>query len=257
MIHYHQHSYLRHFLYESTEPIGASAAEIWFDADGVLADFDKQATQSKRVQDALTELFGFVKQSGKHTVTGRLLEPTLKALDDEESPSVVTDTVFVVLKTLTPEVVMSNPNLKQLKRLYKTVRSAVTSVATRPGFFENLPVIAGGKDLLIHARELTGKLPHILTAPMESMPTCAEEKDRWFKKHMTGLYDQFVCRADKEVKVTGKHSILVDDRKKNIDKWTSAGGTAIWHRIGDTTGTKAKLTEAVRALGGNEMTPVR
>lgn len=68
--------------------------------------------------------------------------------------------------------------------------------------------------------------PTILSAPSQSK-TSVEGKKAWLKREIPG-YD-YIIDADKE-KYAKDNAILIDDRKKNTDKWEAAGGKSILHK---------------------------
>jgi len=78
---------------------------------------------------------------------------------------------------------------------------------------------------------LTGKKPHILTAPMDSNKQCAEEKKAWIEQHFAGLYDGFYCTQEKwKFAQQNKSNVLIDDRTKYTTSFDRAGGTAILYK---------------------------
>lgn len=61
-----------------------------------------------------------------------------------------------------------------------------------------------------------------------------------------GLRDLILCRAQDKHFLARPNHILVDDRQKNIDEWTQAGGIGILHK-GDYADTLARVRAAAEA----------
>lgn len=186
---------------------------IYFDLDGVLADMESGLMQNPEVQ------------------------VLRKMLDD------LIDTKFTDYKNLVDDDIKSkfkaelesNPNseVKELKKAFNKYTSKVFSVASKPGFYFNLPLMPGAKEMVEVANNLAGKKSHILSSPVgdesdENNPSVIEKKD-WVKKHFGELIDQVIITSDKGKVVKGKSDILIDDRPKYVEKFTSSGGLAILH----------------------------
>jgi len=73
--------------------------------------------------------------------------------------------------------------------------------------------------------------PTILTAP-SNHPSSEAGKKIWFKRELPNV--KYILEQDKE-KYASPDAILIDDRKKNIDKWKKAGGIAILHKNAEDT----------------------
>ena len=81
--------------------------------------------------------------------------------------------------------------------------------------------------------------PTILTAP-SNHPSSREGKKEWLKENLPDV--PFIIEQKKE-KYAGKNKVLIDDRKKNIEKWEEAGGIGILHK--DTESTLEKLKKVL------------
>lgn len=178
---------------------------VYFDMDGVLADFDsgiqvdQRATQAREVYRKILNQF-----------------PEFKALPDDELKK----------RLAGPQ---ADAGLKALKKAWNDYRQLKFIVAGKPGFFLNLAVMPGAEEMLRRSAELTGKMPNILTAPMESLgDRCAEEKLKWMQANFQGLFNEFYCTQEK-AKFAGPQSILVDDRTKYTIPFEQKGGIAILH----------------------------
>jgi 5'(3')-deoxyribonucleotidase len=193
------------------ELIEKSEINVYFDADGVLADFDGRIEQNQNLLKARLELKNWLSQ-----------KPELAKLHKDD--------IKGLLKGQ-----QTDPYFKKLKKIFYNANELVYAIAGQPGFFFNLPLMPGAKELVLTATEIIGKKPNILTAPMESSKNCEEEKRLWFEKHFSGLYNQFICTQEKHKFAKSKYDILIDDRPKYVNKFRDAGGTAIFHTDPDKT----------------------
>jgi len=176
---------------------------VYVDMDGVLADFygalaySDVISQSQKALDKLLsqkpELQGLLGDQLKEKFRGR----------------------------------QEDPVMAKLKKAWNKHIELTYSTASQPGFFLNLEMLPGAKEMLNAAYNLTGDLPNILTAPMESNPKCKEEKYEWVQKNIVGLYNNFYCTQNKEKFANSEFDILIDDRPKYTNKFISAGGSAI------------------------------
>jgi 5'(3')-deoxyribonucleotidase len=187
---------------------------VYFDLDGVLADMEGGLMQN-------TELVGL-----------------RKILDD------LIDTKFTEYKGLVDDDIKSkfkaeleqNPEspVKELKKAFNKYTSKVFSIAAKPGFYANLPLMEGAKEMVAKAKELTGKLPHILSSPVgdENDPTnpSVQEKKDWVKSNFGDMVDKIIITTDKASVVKDKCCLLIDDRPKYVNVFTAAGGSAILHK---------------------------
>ena len=195
-----------------------SNIEIYFDCDGVLADFMK-SVESK----ASTELKDLRTKLGE-------LDPELADMHiDDMKP------LFAGPQT--------DPVLKQAKKIYLNYYSKFYNILKQEGFFYELDVLPGAIELITGAARLNGgKLPHILTAPVDG-PHCKPEKEAWVKKHLDGLYDRFICQKEK-YEYSNENSVLIDDMTKNTVPWNAAGGFAILYK-GNVADALAKLEDYI------------
>jgi 5'(3')-deoxyribonucleotidase len=192
--------------------------KFFFDMDGVLANFEKGIENDPRYQevvDAKEELFKYVAKNHP--------EVTRMHIDD--------------VKMILPR------GNQELKRLYDIAHDLVHEIADQRGFFANLEPLPGAKEMLEAARELTGELPDILTAPTDSK-WCEPEKREWMVKHFKGMFDKVYVNKQKGKLATGPKDVLIDDRKKYVKLFTDAGGTAILHT--DPESTIEKMTQMVK-----------
>jgi len=197
--------FLKTILFEATD--GKSIHyTVFFDMDGVLADFEKGTMQSHKVIEAKEKL-----------------DSTLQGI-----PELASITEYELKKQLTGK--QSDPKLVELKAAFREFNGARFKEADKEGFFENLEPMDGARMMLVKAREITGDLPNILTAPTEKNPErCAKEKHAWMSKHFQGLFNEFICDKDK-FQHASPHSILIDDREKYLNPFMDHGGIGILHK---------------------------
>jgi 5'(3')-deoxyribonucleotidase len=92
----------------------------------------------------------------------------------------------------------------------------------------------GAVELVQKANQIVGKKPNILTAPAgnENDPNNPSviEKRAWVEDNFGDLVDHVEVTTDKGRVVRDKYDILIDDRTKYVDKFTSAGGSAILYK---------------------------
>ena len=187
---------------------------IYFDLDGVLADMESGLMQNAEVK-ALKEVVD-------NLISTKFTE--YKGLVDDD------------IKTKFKAELESNPEseVKELKKAFSKYTSKVFSVASKPGFYRNLPLMPGAVEMVKKAGELSGELPNILSAPVGdendlNNPSVVEKKE-WVAEHFDKLVNEVIITIDKGKVVKSKNDILIDDRPKYVDKFESAGGTAILYK---------------------------
>lgn len=181
--------------------------EIYVDADGVLANFSGRIFDDPKSQQLRSHWFAGLKLYG--------FDHLAHASSDEVKK------LFAGPQT--------DPSLIDLKKRWQVYQTYVYKLAEQPGFFRNLDVLPNAHDLLRLCHSLTGKLPNILTAPIEKDTHCSAEKKEWFEEHFAGLYGQFICQKTKEG-FAKPNAILIDDRERYTVPWASSGGKAILYQ---------------------------
>ena len=178
--------------------------QVALDMDGVLADFQ-----------AGTEAGNGKIAKAKATYENLLTNfPNLKNLPEDD-----------IKKQLAGP--QTDPGLKALKKALNYYRDQKFVAAGQPGFFLNLPVMPGAKELVSGVTSLTGKKPFVLTAPVDgNSARCEQEKRQWIEKNFPGQFSNFVCSQEKE-KYANSNTVLIDDRTKYTNKFTASGGTSI------------------------------
>jgi len=188
-------------------------ARIFFDLDGVLADMEGGLRKSSEIVQLRADLDNII--SNKFPEYAGLVDDDIKSKFKAELEK------------------MPDSPVKELKKVFNKYTSKVFSIAAKPGFYRNLPLMPGAKEMVEKAAQLSGGLPHILSSPVGdendlNNPSVQEKKD-WVQEHFKGMVDQVIITSDKGKVVEEKSDILIDDRPKYVEKFTSAGGTAILH----------------------------
>jgi 5'(3')-deoxyribonucleotidase len=184
---------------------GRSPITVYLDLDGVLADFQGSVDASEEFAKAKQEL-------------DRLLEmvPEFEGLSSDE------------LKDALKGQQTSNER-KLVKKAFRNFSDLKYIIASKKGFFLNLETLPGAEEMVTRAFQLTGKLPNILTAPIQSHPEqCESEKKAWVEKHFPGMYSEFICTSNKH-HYANANSLLIDDRTKYVKPFQDAGGQVILH----------------------------
>ena len=190
---------------------------IYFDLDGVLADMESglmQSTEVKALRVILDDLI-----SSKFSSYEGLVDDDIKSKYKAE--------------------LEANPEseVKELKKAFNKYTSKVFSVAAKPGFYRNLPLMPGAVEMVKKAGERAGELPNILSAPVGdendmNNPSVVEKKE-WVAEHFGDLVGEVIITIDKGRVVKDSNDILIDDRPKYVEKFEAAGGTAILYKNSD------------------------
>jgi 5'(3')-deoxyribonucleotidase len=192
-----------------------SQIQVWFDLDGVLADMEGSLNSNAEMIALKEKLDNLVKE--KFTEWATLTNDELKEkFKDglEQDPN--------------------NADLRELKKAYKEYNNYVFKLAGKAGFYAGLALMPGAVELVQKANQIVGKKPNILTAPAgdENDPNNPSviEKRAWVKDNFGDLVDHVEVTTDKGRVVRDKYDILIDDRTKYVDKFVSAGGSAILYK---------------------------
>jgi hypothetical protein len=113
--------------------------------------------------------------------------------------------------------------------------------AAGPGFWSDMPWMAGGKELHGFLKS-SGLNPTILSALPSpdrkiAMVNARKGKIEWLKKELGVPYanNAILCFRPEKALQSGSSRILIDDNSNNIQEWEEAGGTAILHKNADRT----------------------
>jgi len=189
-----------------------SSLHFFFDLDGVLADMENGLQQSPEIIELR------------------------KILDDlinnnfPEYKNLVDDKIKEKIKTDLPPDAPANHPLRPLKKAFNNYTSKVFSVASKEGFYKNLPLMPGAKEMLKKAQEISGKKPDILSSPVQGENTSVQEKKDWVNTNFGDLVNKIIIDTDKGKYAKSKNDVLIDDRPKYINAFESSGGSAILHK---------------------------
>jgi len=95
----------------------------------------------------------------------------------------------------------------------KELEKDVESIYRTPGFFQNLPVIAGGKEALAEMQTL-GHEVFICTSPISKYENCILEKYHWVSKNLGYEWTKRMIVTKDKTLVFG--DILIDDRPQHL-----------------------------------------
>jgi 5'(3')-deoxyribonucleotidase len=189
--------------------------QVWFDLDGVLADMEGALNSNAEMialKEKLDKLVGEKFPDWANLSNDELKEKFKAGL--EQDPN--------------------NADLKELKKAHREYTNYVFKLAGKEGFYAGLALMPGAVELVQRANQIVGKKPHILTAPAgnENDPNNPSviEKRAWVGDNFGDLVDHVEVTTDKGRVVKSKYDILIDDRTKYVDKFTSAGGSAIFYK---------------------------
>lgn len=194
-----------------------TSLQFFFDLDGVLADMEKGLQQNPKIVSLRKRLDDLIKNE----------YPQYKNLVDDE--------IKEKLKTELPPDAPKDHPLRPLKRAFNDYRNSVFGVAAEEGFYKNLPLMPGTKEMLEAAQKISGKKPHILSSPVQGDNTSVQEKIDWVETNFKGLVDKIIIDTNKGKYAKSKNDVLIDDRPKYITEFESAGGSAILHKNYNTT----------------------
>lgn len=98
-------------------------------------------------------------------------------------------------------------------------------------FYAKLPLMPRAKELFSYVYSNYGSNCRILTAvpkPKRNIPEAGEDKIQWAHEQLSeDIEINIVLKEEKKNYCEGKHCILIDDYKENIEAWEAMGGTGI------------------------------
>lgn len=98
-------------------------------------------------------------------------------------------------------------------------------------FWEELPWMEDGKKLWNFLKPYR---PDLLSAPSRHDTRSIKGKQEWVEREI-GRVTLILIRAKDKCLYANTCSILIDDSKKNIDRWVEAGGVGILHKSAENT----------------------
>jgi 5'(3')-deoxyribonucleotidase len=189
--------------------------QVWFDLDGVLADMNGSLEKDETYNNYKNDLDNVLLKDF----------PEFINLKNDELRQKINDAL---------KIDPNNIKFNSLKKKYKDYNNYVFKIAGKGGFYASLDLMPGAVDLVKKANDIVGKKSNILTAPAgnENDPNNPSviEKNQWVKDNFGDLVDHIEITIDKGRVVKSKYDILIDDRTKYVDKFVSAGGSAILYK---------------------------
>ena len=139
-------------------------------------------------------------------------------------------------------------NVKSYRDIPKEqIGKALKKIVNTPNFWEDLPTLAGHKELLNTIKATKGKYK-ILSSPLANDPNVDPGKREWVRKHLNFFKPEQVIidhnKSKYATKQDGTPNLLIDDFGKNVKGWQSAGGIAIKHH----TMTTANTVQAIKKV---------
>ena len=115
-------------------------------------------------------------------------------------------------------------------------------------FYAKLPLMPRAKELFSYVYSNYGSNCRILTAvpkPKRNIPEAGEDKKQWVHEQLAeDIEINIVLKEEKKNYCEGKHCILIDDYKENIEAWEAMGGTGILFVDAEETLNMVKKVEA-------------
>ena len=149
-------------------------------------------------------------------------------------------------------------NVKTYRDIPKReIPKALKKIVDTPNFWENLPPLAGYKELLTAIKQMHGSYK-ILSSPLANDPNVDPGKREWVNKNLGFFKPEKVIidhnKSQYAKQPDGTPNILIDDYGKNVNAWKQAGGVAIKHHTSTTNDTinqlKSILTNEVKEAAG-------
>ena len=190
--------------------------KIFFDMDGVLVDF----------AGGVVEVLQQVLEDGD---TSRR---QFRRLVNYEGPDRQEPITAEFLEQITAIKDAKGERTKWMKRINDAVFAVVGSGGH--SYWSSLPSLPGFQQMIEHAQELVGvENVYVCTAPVKDKTGgCESGKRQWIADNTTIPSNQVYVTEDKPSVLNdfpGETCILIDDRTKYCNAWTSVGGIAIRH----------------------------
>lgn len=234
----HRMKVLAGLINESNENI-KDQVQVWFDLDGVLADMEGSLQKNEELIRLKGELDKVVKEkfSDWAILTNDELKEKFKVAIDAIQSKVpawgklgVEDLKKKLAQDPENKDLQDIIKLKELKKAHQNYTNYVFKIAGGNNFYANLTLMPGAVELVQDANKIIGKKSHILTAGLDDKGESEAQKRAWVEEHFGGLVDRVEVTTEKGMFAKSKYDILIDDRTKYVDKFTSAGGSAILYK---------------------------
>ena len=191
--------------------------KIFLDMDGVLVDFNRGTA------DALNKCI----QTGE-THGSKSVRQFLNYSGEDKEP---------ITQEFQNRALFLKDTDGERSNFMKKANSAIMSIAANAdiNWWLNLPMAEGARELIDHCIAMVGvDNVQIMTAPFENSNACIDGKIAWINRyfpmiddvtnmHISGEKGDFVDHEDPA------SCILIDDRVKYCNQWSSAGGTPVLH----------------------------
>ena len=109
-------------------------------------------------------------------------------------------------------------------------------------FWSMMPWMNDGRKLWNYVKNMNVS---ILSSPARALPDSRKGKEIWVYQALNPKPKLILKRAREKQEYAKPNAILIDDKKKNIDRWNAAGGIGIWHKS-----TNKTIKELNNILGG-------
>ena len=191
--------------------------KIFFDMDGVLVDF------AGGVAEALQEVLE----------SGDTSRRQFRRLVNYEGPDRQEPVTAEFIEQITAIKDAKGERTQWMKRINDAV-FAIVGTGGHP-YWSSLPSLPGFQQMIEHAQELVGvENVYVCTAPVQDKTGgCESGKRQWIADNTPIPANQVYVTEDKPSVLNdfpGATCILIDDRTKYCNAWTSGGGTAIRHK---------------------------
>jgi len=191
--------------------------KVFFDMDGVLVDF------AGGVVDVLQQVLADGDTSRKQ----------FRRLVNYEGPDRQEPITAEFLEQITAIKDAKGERTKWMKRINDAVFAVVGSGGH--SYWASLPSLPGFQQMIEHAQELVGvENVYVCTAPVQDKTGgCESGKRQWIADNTSIPANQVYVTEDKPSVLNdfpGETCILIDDRIKYCNAWTSGGGIAIRHK---------------------------